>query len=376
MRLRTRKPPPITSLMIFSLSTERCCARAESKVNTASASLQRGPASLRFPPVRELSVNATRGAAAETTVSLCNDRPLRGHDCYVDLPALSLGLNSGRSKGRNCGRGTSRAFSWSVRSCWGHVENRELHQLLPGPAVQAARPVQVREATGCRRRAGGAGGGGAVPGLDVSPFISGLDKPWDIAWLPNGTVLVTERPGRLNVYVRRHRRPAVHRSRPSDVVANGEGGMMGLEVDPDFAAQRLRLRVHGLQPGRGHRCALGAVHARNAQRRRRGERQPHGHREGHAVQLWAGTADVGLALDRTATCGWAPAMQRSRTHRRTTTRSAARCCASIEMARLRPAMPVGTVFGSRKATATFREWHSAPADDLGVSAEHGPSGRR
>ena len=83
----------------------------------------------------------------------------------------------------------------------------------------------------------GAGGGGGVSGtvsdLEVTPAISGLDKPWDIAWLPNETVLVTERPGRLNVYVDGiDQEPFV--IAPNDLVANGEGGMLGLEVDPDF----------------------------------------------------------------------------------------------------------------------------------------------
>ena len=80
---------------------------------------------------------------------------------------------------------------------------------------------------------GGSGGGGFVSRLEVTSFISGLDKPWDIAWLPNGTVLVTERAGRLNVYV-----DGVDAEpftiAPTDLVANGEGGMLGLEVDPDF----------------------------------------------------------------------------------------------------------------------------------------------
>ncbi|UCF47548.1 MAG: PQQ-dependent sugar dehydrogenase [Myxococcales bacterium] len=71
--------------------------------------------------------------------------------------------------------------------------------------------------------------------LEVEDFILGLDKPWDIAWLPNGTVLVTERPGRLNAYVvGTGAEPVVMPI--SDVVARGEGGVMGLEVDPDFAS--------------------------------------------------------------------------------------------------------------------------------------------
>jgi glucose/arabinose dehydrogenase len=68
----------------------------------------------------------------------------------------------------------------------------------------------------------------------VTTFIAGLDKPWDIAWLPNGTVLVTERPGPLNVYLNGvDAQPFTHQ--PSDLVANGEGGMLGLEVDPAFS---------------------------------------------------------------------------------------------------------------------------------------------
>ena len=81
--------------------------------------------------------------------------------------------------------------------------------------------------------AGTGGSNGIVTELNVVPEITGFDKPWDIAWLPNGTVLVTERPGRLNVYVDGTDQPPFI-IEPDDVVANGEGGMLGLEVDPSF----------------------------------------------------------------------------------------------------------------------------------------------
>jgi glucose/arabinose dehydrogenase len=92
--------------------------------------------------------------------------------------------------------------------------------------------------TSCGRDGCGAGGCSGTGGptdirLEVDDFIAGLEKPWDIAWLPNGTVLVTERPGRLNVYVDGvDSAPFV--VAPDDVVPRGEGGMMGLDVDPDF----------------------------------------------------------------------------------------------------------------------------------------------
>ncbi|MDH3845579.1 MAG: PQQ-dependent sugar dehydrogenase [Myxococcales bacterium] len=81
---------------------------------------------------------------------------------------------------------------------------------------------------------GGAPGNGTVSGLEVSSLISGLDKPWDIAWLPNETVLITERPGRLNVYGNGIGQAPSLVIEPTDLVASGEGGMLGLEVDPDF----------------------------------------------------------------------------------------------------------------------------------------------
>ena len=81
----------------------------------------------------------------------------------------------------------------------------------------------------------GSGGGGSVTDLVVTPIITGLDKPWDLAWLPNGIILVTERPGRLNVYVDGVEAEPFTIA-PTDLVSTGgEGGMMGLEVDPNFA---------------------------------------------------------------------------------------------------------------------------------------------
>lgn len=71
------------------------------------------------------------------------------------------------------------------------------------------------------------------PELEVTYELTGLDKPWDLGWLPNGTMLVSERPGRLNIYTDGNASsPTI--IAPADVVANSEGGMLGLEVDPDF----------------------------------------------------------------------------------------------------------------------------------------------
>jgi len=37
------------------------------------------------------------------------------------------------------------------------------------------------------------------PRIRVVPFVAGLEDPWSIAFLPDGDLLVTEKPGRLRI---------------------------------------------------------------------------------------------------------------------------------------------------------------------------------
>jgi glucose/arabinose dehydrogenase len=71
--------------------------------------------------------------------------------------------------------------------------------------------------------------------LRVGTVATGLEIPWEIAFLPDGRALVTERPGRVRLLGRegRLRRAPVARVR---VAARGEGGLLGLAVDPAFPA--------------------------------------------------------------------------------------------------------------------------------------------
>ncbi len=71
----------------------------------------------------------------------------------------------------------------------------------------------------------------------VSVVAGGLVVPWDIAFLPDGRALVTERPGRVRLISangRLQRRP-VARVRTT---ARGEGGLLGIALDPAFADGR------------------------------------------------------------------------------------------------------------------------------------------
>ena len=67
--------------------------------------------------------------------------------------------------------------------------------------------------------------------------MAGLNNPWDMAFLSDGTMFFTERPGPVKV------RPVPSGVistivTPADVAPAGEAGMMGLAVDPSFASNR------------------------------------------------------------------------------------------------------------------------------------------
>lgn len=74
-----------------------------------------------------------------------------------------------------------------------------------------------------------------VTGLGVASRITGFDRPWDLQFLPDGTPLVTERPGRIAAVIDGRR--VVVADVPG-VLARGEGGLMGLALDPQFPQNR------------------------------------------------------------------------------------------------------------------------------------------
>lgn len=75
-----------------------------------------------------------------------------------------------------------------------------------------------------------------TPLVDTSIVISGRQHIWEVAFLPSGEMLFTERGGTVSVV--RDGREARQVVRITDVVAQGEGGLMGLAVDPSFAKNR------------------------------------------------------------------------------------------------------------------------------------------
>jgi glucose/arabinose dehydrogenase len=74
--------------------------------------------------------------------------------------------------------------------------------------------------------------------LKVVTVAQGLVKPWALAWLPDGRMLVTERPGRLRVVSPDGEISAPVRGLP-DVDDRGQGGLLDVLIDPDFVKNRL-----------------------------------------------------------------------------------------------------------------------------------------
>jgi glucose/arabinose dehydrogenase len=72
----------------------------------------------------------------------------------------------------------------------------------------------------------------------VVTVVDGLVNPWSIAWLPNGDMLVTERPGRLRIVRDGKLLPDAVAGVPP-VRAVGQGGLQDVVVHPDFATNRL-----------------------------------------------------------------------------------------------------------------------------------------
>lgn len=70
--------------------------------------------------------------------------------------------------------------------------------------------------------------------LEVTTVVEGLEHPWGLAFLPDGRQLVTERPGRLRIVGTDGSLSEPLTGLP-EVYARGQGGLLDVALDPDFA---------------------------------------------------------------------------------------------------------------------------------------------
>jgi glucose/arabinose dehydrogenase len=77
----------------------------------------------------------------------------------------------------------------------------------------------------------------AAPSVGAT-LATGLDTPWNIAFLPSGDALVTQRDTGVISRVSRHGGSTTVGTVPG-VAHGGEGGLLGLALDPAFSSNRL-----------------------------------------------------------------------------------------------------------------------------------------
>ncbi|WP_343632967.1 PQQ-dependent sugar dehydrogenase [Roseateles sp.] len=75
------------------------------------------------------------------------------------------------------------------------------------------------------------GGGASAPTLQT--LNSGLDRPWGIAQLPDGQLLVTQKGGAVARLSAAGKTQATLSGVPK-VLDSGQGGLLGIAIDPDF----------------------------------------------------------------------------------------------------------------------------------------------
>ena len=83
----------------------------------------------------------------------------------------------------------------------------------------------------------------------VEIVSTGLEHPWALEFLPDGRLLVTERPGRLRI-VDQDGRLSEPLAGVPQVLARGQGGLLDVALDPSFADNRF-VYLSYAEPGEG-----------------------------------------------------------------------------------------------------------------------------
>jgi aldose sugar dehydrogenase len=96
--------------------------------------------------------------------------------------------------------------------------------------------------------------------VEVTEVARGLEHPWSLAFLPDGRMLVTERAGRLR-YVGRDGELSDPIAGVPEVVAEGQGGLLDVVLDPGFAGNSL-VYLSYAEPGEGGRNGTAVARAR------------------------------------------------------------------------------------------------------------------
>jgi glucose/arabinose dehydrogenase len=95
----------------------------------------------------------------------------------------------------------------------------------------------------------------AVGDISVATVVAGLERPWALAFLPDGRMVVTEKPGRMRIVARGGGLSPPLGAVPQ-VFASGQGGLLDVIVDRGFAQSRTIYFCYAEPVAGGARTAL------------------------------------------------------------------------------------------------------------------------
>ncbi len=85
--------------------------------------------------------------------------------------------------------------------------------------------------------------------IQIKTVAKGLEEPWSLTFLPDGRMLVTEKPGRLRI-VRRNGSMSEPLPGVPKVFVSGQGGLLDVALSPAFTQDRLVYLSYS-EPGKG-----------------------------------------------------------------------------------------------------------------------------
>src|ERR1700676_4682622 len=80
---------------------------------------------------------------------------------------------------------------------------------------------------------GGNNSSAGLSNVKDTVLVKGLNFPWEILWGPDNFIWMTERNGKIS-RVNPYTGEVIPLLTISEVVSNGEGGLLGMALHPDF----------------------------------------------------------------------------------------------------------------------------------------------
>ncbi|MEE4177400.1 MAG: PQQ-dependent sugar dehydrogenase [Bacteroides sp.] len=89
----------------------------------------------------------------------------------------------------------------------------------------------------------------------VDTLATGLENPWSMAFLPDGRILIAERPGRLRIFEDGALLPEPIGGLP-EIWVHGQGGLLDVVLHPDFEENQLIYLGYAARGGEGGNTAI------------------------------------------------------------------------------------------------------------------------